>query len=183
MSIRDLLAAVIAVLLLFVAMSLTARLQAYRRRRDEAFGAERALGRHVIAEIPTGEELQLFSEDGARFYFGDRSIDKDLIKGVRLLVNGSPIAAQVSHPGTPTPRSALAEAPSPRSARDRQEPPTTAGFNDQPDGIMRDRWDVAIDTERGTVLIECGAIRERVSQEMARKIFDAVKADLERRDG
>jgi hypothetical protein len=34
----------------------------------------------------------------------------------------------------------------------------------------------------GTTLIECGAIRERVSQELARTIFDAIKADLEMRD-
>jgi hypothetical protein len=34
----------------------------------------------------------------------------------------------------------------------------------------------------GTMLIECGAIRERVSQELARTIFDRVKTDLERRD-
>jgi len=31
-------------------------------------------------------------------------------------------------------------------------------------------------------LVECGAIRERVSQELARTVFDAVKRDLEARD-
>ena len=36
--------------------------------------------------------------------------------------------------------------------------------------------------DAGTTLIECGAIRERVSQELARAIFEAIKADLERRD-
>jgi len=46
----------------------------------------------------------------------------------------------------------------------------------------RDRWDVAVETLRGTTLIECGAIRERVSQELARTIFDAIRSDLERRD-
>ena len=54
-------------------------------------------------------------------------------------------------------------------------PPSRIG----PDGIARDRWDVAIETVQGTILVECGAVRERVSQELARKIFDAVK-DLER---
>ena len=33
------------------------------------------------------------------------------------------------------------------------------------------------------MLVECGAIRERVSQELARTVFDAVKRELERRDG
>jgi hypothetical protein len=41
---------------------------------------------------------------------------------------------------------------------------------------------VAVETLAGTTLIECGAIRERVSQELARTVFDAIKADLERRD-
>jgi len=30
--------------------------------------------------------------------------------------------------------------------------------------------------------VECGAIRERVSQELARAVFDAVKHELQRRD-
>jgi hypothetical protein len=30
--------------------------------------------------------------------------------------------------------------------------------------------------------VECGAIRERVSQELARTVFDAVKRELVRRD-
>jgi hypothetical protein len=61
-----------------------------------------------------------------------------------------------------------------------QTQPTT--FDDRPEGIARDRWDVAIETVKGTVLVECGAIRERVSQELARAVFDAVKRDVERRN-
>jgi hypothetical protein len=34
----------------------------------------------------------------------------------------------------------------------------------------------------GTTLVECGAIRERVSQELARTVFDAVRRELEARD-
>jgi len=30
--------------------------------------------------------------------------------------------------------------------------------------------------------VPCGAIRERVSQELARAVFEAVKRDLEKRD-
>ena len=55
-------------------------------------------------------------------------------------------------------------------------------FEDRPDGIARDRWDVAIETVNGMMLVECGAIRERVSQELARTVYDAVKGELERRD-
>ena len=161
---RDVFAALAALVLLIVAASLATTLQAYRRRRLRARDSERALGRTVIAEIPAADDLTLFSEDAARFYYGERSIDKDLIAAVRVLINGSPIAAYVSrrHP----------------EGTSRQ----ATSFDDRPDGIARDRWDVALETVTGTVLVECGAIRERVSQELARTVFDAVKRDVEQRD-
>jgi len=106
----------------------------------------------------------LFSEDDARFYYGDRSIDKDLIKAVRVLINGSPIAACVS-----------GRWPSEATAH-----PTS--FEDRPEGIARDRWDVAIESVQGPTLVECGAVRERVSQELARRVFDAVRHDMDLRD-
>jgi hypothetical protein len=158
---RDLIAGLLAVVLLLVAMSLATSLQSYRRRRRRARDAERALGRTIVAELPTSDSLILFSEDRVRFYYDDRPIDKDLITAVRVLINGAPIASAVS------PRHAAAGRPAPTS------------FEDRPEGIARDRWDVAIETERGLVLVECGAIRERVSQELARSIFDAVKREIE----
>ena len=161
---RDVIAAVAALALLIIAASLATTLQGYRRRRLRARDSERALGRTVIAEIPAGDDLRLFSEDAARFYYGERSVDKDLIAAVRVLINGSPIAAYVSR----------------RYPEDTSKPATS--FDDRPDGIARDRWDVALETVTGTVLVECGAIRERVSQELARTVFDAVKQELERRD-
>jgi hypothetical protein len=161
---RDVFAALVAVALLLIAASLATALTAFRRRRLRARDSERALGRVVVAEIPADEDLRLFSEDAVRFHYGDRSVDKDLIVAVRVLINGSPIAAYVST----------------RHPEDRSRQPTS--FEDRPEGIARDRWDVAIESVNGTLLIECGAIRERVSQELARTIFDAVKRDLERRD-
>ncbi|HEX7136457.1 MAG TPA: hypothetical protein VF219_01350 [Vicinamibacterales bacterium] len=162
--IRDVFAFVIAVALLFFAARLATTLRYYRRTRQRARDSERALGRTVVVEIPGDDDLVLFSEDEARFYYGDRSIDKDLIVAARVLINGAPIAAVVS--------SHLA------AAETRQ--PTS--FEDDPEGIARDRWDVAIEALNGTTLVECGAIRERVSQELARAVFDAVKRDVERRD-
>jgi translation elongation factor EF-4 len=161
---RDLFAALVALALLVTAASLATTLQMYRRRRGRARDSERALGRTIIAEIPDADDLALFSEDASRFYYGDRSIDKDLIVAVRVLINGAPIAACVSrrHP----------------ESADRQ----ATSFEDRPEGIARDRWDVAIEAVTGTTLVQCGAIRERVSQELARGVFDAVKRDLERRD-
>jgi hypothetical protein len=161
---RDVLAAVAALVLLLAAASLATTLRSHRRRRERARDSERALGRTLIAEIPADDDLVLFSEDDVRFYYGDRPIDKDLIGAVRVLINGVPIAAYVSrrHPAD--------------AARQ------ATSFDDRPEGIARDRWDVAIETIGGLVLVECGAIRERVSQELARKVFDAVKANLERED-
>lgn len=160
---RDLIAWIVALALLLVAASLATTLQHYRRRRQRAQDSERALGRRVVAEVPAGDELVLFSEDPVRFYYGERSIDKDLIVAVRVLINGAPIAAVVSN-------------------RQTNAAPQPTRFEDRPEGIERDRWDVAIETERGTVLVECGAIRERVSQELARKIFDVVKESVEVRN-
>lgn len=162
---RDAIAAVVALLLLLAAASLATTLHAYRRRRQRARDSEQALGRTVIAEIPSADDLVLFSEDRVRFFYGEQSIDKDLIVAVRVLINGAPIAAVVSR----------------RYAREAAEHAATH-FEDHPEGIARDRWDVAIETVTGTTIVECGAIRERVSQELARKVFDAVRADIERRN-
>ncbi len=160
---RDLVAGIVAVLLLLVAASLATTLRGYRRRRQGARDAERALGRAVIAELPTAEDLVLVSEDDQHFYYGERAIDKDRIAAVRVLINGSPIASSVSR----------------RHAASTPLEPTS--FEDHPEGIARDRWDVAVETAAGTTLIECGAIRERVSQELARTVFEAIKNDLQRR--
>ncbi len=161
---RDLAALLIAIALLVVAASLATTLRLYRRRRERARDSERALGRVIIAELPIGEDLTLFSEDGGRFYYGERSIDKDLIAAVRVLINGTPIAAVVSA----------------RHARDAAIHPTS--FEHREEGIARDRWDVAIEMVTGTVLVECGSIRERVSQELARAVSDAVNRDVAARN-
>jgi hypothetical protein len=160
---RDLIAWTLAILLLVVAASLATTLQYYRRQRQRARDSERAMGRRIVAELPTSEALVYFSEDPVRFYYGETPVDKDLIVAARVLINGAPIAAVVS-----TRHAQLAQTPT--------------SFEDRPEGIARDRWDVAIETERGTVIVECGAIRERVSQELARLVFDAVKASVDQRN-
>ena len=160
---RDIAAGLIAIALVIAAASLATTLKAYRRRRERMRDSERALGRTIVAELPTGDDLVLFSEDRVRFHYGERSIDKDLIVSVRVLINGQAIATTVAR----------------RYAREAQTRATS--FEDRPEGIARDRWDVAIESLTGTVLVECGAIRERVSQELARSVYDAVRRDIERR--
>jgi len=162
---RDLVAAGVALLLLIVAASLGTTLTVYRKRRRQNRDHERTLGRTIIAEIPADDDLVLFTEDDRHFHYGRQAVDKDRIAAVRVLINGAPIAACVSK----------------RHAAGAPIQPTS--FEDRPEGIARDRWDVAIEGVDGTTLVECGAIRERISQELARAVFDAVKQDIERRDG
>ena len=161
---RDLVAALVAAALVFAALGLATTLHAYRRRLQRKRASEQALGRHIIAEVPVGPELVLFSEDEDHFHYGEQPIPKERIAAVRVLINGSPIASAVS---TRWPLANSAQATS---------------FDDRPEGIERDRWDVAIETTSGVTLVECGAIRERVSQELARRIYDAVRRDVERRE-
>ncbi len=161
---RDFVAGFVAFALLVAAASLGTTLQYYRRRRQRTRDRERASGRVVMAELPAGDDLVLFSEDERAFYYGDRAIEKESIVAVRVLINGSPIAAVTSN------------------RRSSEAPPHATSFEDRPEGIARDRWDVALETTRGTTLVECGAIRERVSQELARAIFEAVGRDVERRN-
>jgi hypothetical protein len=160
---RDAVAALVAAALIFFALSLLTSLHFYRKRQRTAREDELARGRTVIVELPTDPQLTLFSEDAEHFYYGATPVDKNEIVAVRVLINGSPIAAFVS------PRWESAQRPQPTA------------FDDRPEGIARDRWDVAIEMVNTTVLVECGAVRERVSQELARKVFDAVRRDLEKR--
>src|SRR5262245_28254596 len=163
---RDAVAALVAAALIFFALSLLTSLHFYRKRQQKVRDDELSRGRAIIVELPTDPQLTLFTEDAEHFYYGDRPIAKREIAAVRVLINGSPIAAFVS----------------PRWESESRRQPTS--FDDRPEGIARDRWDVAIETvnaEDGTILVECGAVRERVSQELARKVFDAVKGALEAR--
>src|SRR6476660_6393734 len=127
---RDAIAGIVAFALLVVAASLGTTLPFYRKRRQRVRDAARASGRRLVAEIPAADDRVLFTEDATRFYYGKRAIDKDQVVAVRVLINGAPIATIAS-----------SRAPS------RAE---TAAFEDRPDGIARDRWDVAIETASET---------------------------------
>jgi hypothetical protein len=154
---RDLVAGLIALALALAALLVAATLHYHRQRRERARRAARGSGRTIIAELPQGADLVYVTEDAGRFFVGDQPIEKASIRGVRLLVNGG----LVSHAG-----------------HTRTEPAATARATADEEAFIRDRWDVLIDTAAETLTISCGAIRERVSQDIARRIFDAVSRGL-----
>src|SRR4051812_9298902 len=135
---RDSVAAIVAVLLVLGALSLATTLTMYRKRQRRRRDAEQARGRRIVAEIPGDDDLRLFTEDARAFHYGAETIEKDRIAAVRVLINGAPIAAYVS----------------PRHASGAVRQPTS--FEDRPEGIARDRWDVAIERTDGVTLVECG---------------------------
>lgn len=160
---RDVLWAVVAMLLLFLALRMATALTRDRRKRRGERASIEARGRTILAEIPSETGLVFFAEDAEAFHHGDRAIPKAAVTAARVLINGAPIAVAAS----PDHRASTAI-------------PSDL-VQQRPEGLARDQWDVAIETGDDTVIVPCGAIREQISQELARNIFDAVKRTLEAR--
>ena len=160
---RDVVAVVVASLLIFFALRMATALTRDRRQRRGEREAIAARGRTILAEIPSDTGLVFFTEDAEAFHLGDRPIPKAAITAARVLINGAPIAvaARPDHQAAAAISSDLVQ--------------------QRPEGLARDRWDVAIDTEGDTVIVPCGAIREQISQELARNVFETVKRTLEPR--
>lgn len=153
---RDVVAGLVAVLLVVMAIRMASSLQWYKRSHARTRYAIQGRGQAVVAEIPGGDGLRFFTEDETAFYWNERSIPKHEIRSTRVLISGAPLSARVSSRFEATPL------------------PIANDVETALDGLERDRWDVAIDLDDESVLVECGAIRERVSQELARQVFDAV---------
>tara|TARA_B100000029_G_scaffold472366_2_gene512807 strand:- start:848 stop:1339 length:492 start_codon:yes stop_codon:yes gene_type:complete len=158
---RDLAAIVLAITLVFFALRLATSLTRDRRQRKRTRLAIEAIGQIILAEVPSDTGITFFTEDATAFYFGQQTIHKSAITATRVLINGTPIAASIRH-----------------DIRDAETVPQEVVEN-HPEGFARDRWDVAIETTDSTVVVPCGAIRERISQELARGIFAAVKMAIE----
>jgi len=157
---RDFVAVFVVFLLMAVALSMATSLQWYKRAHSKMRRAIIASGQSIIAEIPGTDALQFFTEDTRAFHWEKQIIPKEEIRSTRLLISGAPISIRFS---------GLFPEPQPLPSSDFQ----------QSDALERERWDVAIDLKNTTVVVGCGAIRERVSQELARQVFEAVAADIE----
>ena len=161
---RDLVAIVVVVILVVFALRMATSLQRHRQGHARLRRAIQERGQTIVAEIPAADGLHFVTEDDTAFHWVDRLIPKDEIRAARVLISGAPISVRVSR------RFPNASQEAPRDVDDAFE------------RVERDRWDVAIDLEDETVLVECGAMREQASQELARQVFDAVRRDIEARD-
>ncbi len=161
---RDVVAAMVALGLFFFALGLISTLRYHQRSRDRERRTLVESGRTVIAEIPTKEGLELFVSDGTHYYWGERVVPRDDVRLVRVLINGSPLVSYATR------------------RHGHEDGGDSGSFADRPEGIAHDRWDVLLRSGAGDVMVECGSIRERVSQELARAVFDAVRADMEHQD-
>ncbi len=154
--------AVAGVLLVFLwkAFRLAMDLRASRLIREEARKAREQRGQRVVAEVPLPSgELRLFTAGRDDFEWLERRIPKSEVHGCRLLLNGA-VVASAARPGFDLP------ALPPHAIR-------SAGYDDG-----RERWDVQVYTRQEAIAVACGTIREGVSREIARSVYEAVAAVL-----
>ena len=125
-------------------------------REQERSRAESS-GRRVVAEIPLpGDELAFFQEDGERFHWGAQSVGRAEVTGARLLLNGNVVGSLV-RPGAVLPEAPPAE-----------------------DYEGRERWDVVLYLRGGgPAVVPCGTLREGVSREIAARVFEAVRREVQ----
>jgi len=145
-------AAALAVLVfLWKAFRLAMDLRAARILREEARRAREAQGQRVVAEVPgPSGELRLLVEDGETFEWAGRRLPRSAVLGCRLLLNGAVMAA-AARPGFDLPA-----------------PPAPEEYEG------RERWDVRIYMRNEEIEVACGTVREGVSREIARAVYDAV---------
>ena len=163
---RDLVAIVVVIVLVVAALRMATSLQWHKRDNLKARRALLERGQTIVAEIPGDTGLRLFTEDSAAYYWENTTIPKRDIRAVRVLISGAPLSLRIS-----------TRFPSAASTPDGARPGLT-----QFEAFERDRWDVTVDYGQETVLVECGAIRERVSQDLARHVFETISADIARRE-
>lgn len=151
----QLLAAAALVLFLWSLLRFALGLRAAKIAREEERGAQESAGRRVVAELPLDERVVLVLEDRDGFYWAGREVRKERVRGAWLLLNGV-VVATCSRAGGGLPPVL---------------PPTDAEY----DGS--ERWSVTLHTADGVQAdMPCGRLREGVSRDAARKVFDAVAA-------
>jgi hypothetical protein len=150
----ELLAGIVLAGTLFAAFRFAMGLRWARLTRERALSEELERGRRLVAEVPTPSgEIELFLEDESGFYWAGAELGKRDLLGARLLLNGA-VMRECRRPG-----SELPEASTPEEYEGRE------------------RWEVAAYRPGGdTTLIACGSLREGVSREAARDVFEALES-------
>ena len=125
--------------------------------RERAREAAEAQGRRVVAEIPLpGDELVFFEEDARAFHWAGRRAAKSDLRGARLLLNGNVVGSAA------------------RAAFVLPEPPMAEDYEG------RERWDVLLYLHGGgSAVVPCGTLREGVSREIAARVFEAVRREVQ----
>jgi hypothetical protein len=149
------LAAAALLLLLWWCFRLAMGLRWSKIEREEARRRELATGRRVVAELPLPEGVLFFVEDAAGFAWGEAHAPRHDVVGARLLLNSAVVSA-ASRAGVTLP-----EPPAPE-----EEP-------------GREKWEVMAYLRDGRALaVRCGSVREGVSREAARAVFEALRGEL-----
>lgn len=125
--------------------------------RERARSDAESLGRRVLAEIPlSGDELVFFEEDRAAFHWGGRTAAKVDLEGARLLLNGNVVGSAA------------------RAGASLPPPPAAEEYEG------RERWDVLFYLRGGeTARVPCGTLREGVSREIAARVFEAARREVQ----
>jgi hypothetical protein len=148
------LAGAILLFLLFSLFRFAMGLRWAKVSRETARAELEGQGRRVVAELPlaTGEVV-LLTEDEDGFYWGAGGrVSKTALLGVRMRLNGGVLAEHV------------------REGKHLPPPEASEDYEG------RERWDVAVFAEDGSVTsIPCGVLREGVSREVAATVFETVK--------
>jgi hypothetical protein len=158
---RDFVAIIIALILIVAALALATSLQWYQRGHQRLRRKLRERGQMILAEVPATDGLEFFSEDIDAFYWKGQIVPKRNIRSVQILISGAPLSIV-------------------RSQKFSDLGPSHQKITEmKPESVERERWDVSIDTSDFPTLVECGSIRQHVSQELATQIFEAVKQAIE----
>jgi hypothetical protein len=120
--------------------------------REDARRAMESRGRRVVAEVPSHSgDVYLFLEADESFEWQGQVLPKADIIGCRLLLNGG-LMATAARPGVALPAPSAPE-----------------------DFEGRERWEVRLYSGQAAVDVPCGTLREGVSREAARAVFQAVR--------
>tara|TARA_Y100000590_G_C15517046_1_gene937804 strand:+ start:500 stop:1012 length:513 start_codon:yes stop_codon:yes gene_type:complete len=161
---RDLIAIIVASILVISALTMATSLHWHHRSHERLRKSLKKQGRSILAEVPTENGLLFFSHDKDSFYWSNQCIPKHKISSVELLISGAVLAV----------------------ARTNRSDFKTVTENDKdnssPENVERERWDVKIEVDSNFILVACGSIRQQVSQELARNIFETVKASIKLSD-